>query len=159
MNPLGKWVRATCPELLRDGLQRNSNPRPHGRWSSTLTTRPPRHPPKKSSDLQVSRNLPWSGRGCEKCPHTFPVVLPLPGQRLRSSRPGCIIILRASHCKITTKMPKIQDYNDQSTMLAPSWSALQSLIDIFFIFADRINTIFNALNTVCTVVYSTISRN
>jgi len=44
VNPLGKWVWVTCPESLRDGLQRNSNPRPHGRWSSTLTTRPPRHP-------------------------------------------------------------------------------------------------------------------
>jgi len=49
VNPLGKWVWATCPGSLRGRYamarsQRDSNPRPHGRWSSTLTTRPPCHP-------------------------------------------------------------------------------------------------------------------
>ena len=36
--------RATGPRLLRDGPQpARFEPRPHGRWSNTLTTRLPRH--------------------------------------------------------------------------------------------------------------------
>jgi len=37
--------RVTGPRLLRDSQRpADSNPRPLGRWSSALTTRPPRHP-------------------------------------------------------------------------------------------------------------------
>ena len=41
----GRVQRATVPRLLRDSPQpADSNSRPRGRWSSALTTRPPRHP-------------------------------------------------------------------------------------------------------------------
>jgi len=42
--PRPRVQRATGPRLLRDSPQpADSNPRPRGRWSSTLTTRPSRH--------------------------------------------------------------------------------------------------------------------
>jgi len=49
-------------------------------------------------------------------------------------------------------------FADDMVLLAPSWSALQSLIDVLFTSADRINMKFNADKTVCMVFNPTVSR-
>ena len=51
-------------------------------------------------------------------------------------------------CNIRGTVINLLCVADDMVLLAPSWSALQSLIDIQFILADRINMKFNALKTV-----------
>ena len=70
--PRPRVQRATGPRLLRDSPQTaDSNPRPRGRWSSTLTTRPSRNParslPSVIEDRHAMSQSAFQGK-VPKCP-------------------------------------------------------------------------------------------
>jgi len=49
-------------------------------------------------------------------------------------------------------------FADDTVLLAPAWSALQSLIDTLYILANKINMKFNDKKIVCMILTPTVSR-
>jgi len=61
-------------------------------------------------------------------------------------------------CNIGGIMINLLCFADDMVLLAPSWCALQFLIDVLFTSADNINMSFNAKKTVCMVFNPSVSR-
>ena len=61
-------------------------------------------------------------------------------------------------CNVRGAMVNLLCFADDMVLLAPSWSALKSLIDVLFTAADKINMKFNTKKTVCMVFNHKVSR-